>query len=154
MRRLLLVLLMLTMSAQWTWAAVASACQHESGPAAQHIGHHAHVHEGRQAGQADALPAASGDTGDASDISDTGDASDTSDISDISDTGDARSATKTLFLLDADCAGCHAGGAALLPPLAAQPLAVLQERGFTPYRRFITQGLPERLIRPPHLRLA
>ncbi|RZU00906.1 hypothetical protein [Rivibacter subsaxonicus] len=61
MRRLLIIFLMLLLPTQWTWAAVASACQHETGVAAQHVGHHEHVHE--QAGpDADQdLTAAAGD---------------------------------------------------------------------------------------------
>lgn len=51
MRRLLIIFLMLLLPAQWTWAAVASACQHETGIAAQHVGHHEHVH---QPGEAEA----------------------------------------------------------------------------------------------------
>jgi hypothetical protein len=44
-RRLLIIFLMLLLPAQWTWAAVASACQHETGVAAQHVGHHEHEHQ-------------------------------------------------------------------------------------------------------------
>lgn len=50
----------------------------------------------------------------------------------------------------ADCASCHAVVPALvtqpsaLPPVQRPPLA------FTPYRRSVTVGIPERLIRPPH----
>ena len=44
MRRLVLLFLMLVLPLQWSWAAVASVCQHETGSAAQHLGHHAHEH--------------------------------------------------------------------------------------------------------------
>ena len=58
MRRLILVFLMCLLPLQWSWAAAASVCAHESGNA--HFGHHEHRH------QADATDAAedSHDTGD------------------------------------------------------------------------------------------
>lgn len=122
MRRLLLVLLMLIMSAQWTWAAAASLCLHEVGGGAQHFGHHLdHEHGQRQAAAPDEAKQAAAEQGD---------------------------------LHDADCATCHAGAAGLLPlaePLAPEPLLSM---GRTPYRRSVILGLPERLIRPPHSRLA
>jgi len=44
MRRLVLVFLLLCFPLQISWAAVSSYCQHEQGVAAQHFGHHEHVH--------------------------------------------------------------------------------------------------------------
>lgn len=45
MKRLIAVLLALLLPLQLSWAAVGEYCQHESSPqAAQHFGHHAHVH--------------------------------------------------------------------------------------------------------------
>lgn len=50
-----------------------------------------------------------------------------------------------------DCVGCHGGLCAALPPWpAALPAAVPAGAHATPYQRSITDGLPERLIRPPH----
>lgn len=49
MRRIVLICLLLMLPTQWTWAAVASACRHESGTAARHLGHHAHEHGHEQA---------------------------------------------------------------------------------------------------------
>ena len=44
MRRLVLLFLILILPLQWSWAAVASVCLHETGSAAQHLGHHDHEH--------------------------------------------------------------------------------------------------------------
>lgn len=49
MRRMLLIFLMCLLPFQWSWAAAASACEHESHQAS-HFGHHEHEH--RDAGQA------------------------------------------------------------------------------------------------------
>ena len=46
MKRLLAILLALLLPLQLSWAAVGEYCQHESSPkAAQHFGHHSHVHK-------------------------------------------------------------------------------------------------------------
>lgn len=45
MRRWLAILLLLVLPHQFTWAALGAYCQHESGAAAQHVGHHAHQHQ-------------------------------------------------------------------------------------------------------------
>ncbi|ODU57073.1 MAG: hypothetical protein ABT02_18465 [Comamonadaceae bacterium SCN 68-20] len=45
MRRLVLICMMLLLPIQWTWAAAAAYCAHESSAAARHIGHHEHVHK-------------------------------------------------------------------------------------------------------------
>ncbi len=45
MRRWFLIFLVVLLPMQLSWAAVASYCQHESGAAAQHIGHHEHQHD-------------------------------------------------------------------------------------------------------------
>ena len=42
MRRFVLLFLMLILPLQWSWAAVASVCRHETGSAAQYLGHHDH----------------------------------------------------------------------------------------------------------------
>jgi len=49
MKRWLLILLMWVLPLQLSFAAVAPYCAHEEGAAAQHFGHHSHVHlEGQQ----------------------------------------------------------------------------------------------------------
>jgi hypothetical protein len=45
MRKLLALLLISLLSLQASWAAAASYCRHEQGPAAKHFGHHEHQHE-------------------------------------------------------------------------------------------------------------
>lgn len=45
MKRLLLLLLIFCFPLQASWAAVAVFCQHESGQASQHFGHHPHQHQ-------------------------------------------------------------------------------------------------------------
>lgn len=44
-RRLLLIAMMCLLPLQLSWAAVARICLHESGGAAQHLGHHEHEHD-------------------------------------------------------------------------------------------------------------
>lgn len=44
MRRWLAVLLLVLLPLQFTWAAAAAYCQHETGAAAKHFGHHDHKH--------------------------------------------------------------------------------------------------------------
>jgi hypothetical protein len=53
MRRWLLVLLLVLLPLQFSWAAVAIYCGHETGVAADHVGHHNHAphdHGGKAAG--------------------------------------------------------------------------------------------------------
>ena len=45
MRRCLSILLLMFMPFQFSWAAVGTYCEHESGTRAQHFGHHEHKHE-------------------------------------------------------------------------------------------------------------
>ena len=45
MRRWLSILLLVFMPFQFSWAAVATYCEHESGTRAKHIGHHEHKHQ-------------------------------------------------------------------------------------------------------------
>ena len=45
MRRWLAVLLLTLLPLQLSWAAVSGYCQHETGAAAQHFGHHDHQHQ-------------------------------------------------------------------------------------------------------------
>ena len=44
MRRWLAILLLALLPFQFSWAAMATYCGHESGQAAQHLGHHEHQH--------------------------------------------------------------------------------------------------------------
>lgn len=41
MKRYVLIFLLMLLPFQFSWATVASYCQHESDPVAQHLGHHA-----------------------------------------------------------------------------------------------------------------
>jgi hypothetical protein len=45
MRRLLVLLVTFILPLQLAWGAVTSYCQHETGPASHHFGHHEHVHK-------------------------------------------------------------------------------------------------------------
>ena len=45
MRKWLAIFLLVFMPLQLSWAAVASYCQHETGAAAKHVGHHDHQHK-------------------------------------------------------------------------------------------------------------
>jgi hypothetical protein len=44
LRRIFLILMMCAIPFQITWAMAGAYCEHESGKAAQHFGHHDHVH--------------------------------------------------------------------------------------------------------------
>ena len=45
MRSFFMIFLLVLMPLQLSWAAMASYCQHESGAAAKHFGHHEHQHK-------------------------------------------------------------------------------------------------------------
>jgi len=45
MRRRIAILLLMLLPFQFCWSAAAAYCQHESGAAAAHVGHHSHVHK-------------------------------------------------------------------------------------------------------------
>jgi hypothetical protein len=53
MRRWLVLLLLVLLPLQFSWAAVASYCVHENGAAADHLGHHDHVSDHQGVGVAD-----------------------------------------------------------------------------------------------------
>lgn len=53
MRRWLSILLLALLPLQLSWAAVSGYCQHETGAAAQHFGHHEHQHQANAKVQAD-----------------------------------------------------------------------------------------------------
>ena len=59
MRRCLSILLLVFMPFQFSWAAVGTYCEHESGTRAQHFGHHEHKHEHKHQQAADASGEAS-----------------------------------------------------------------------------------------------
>lgn len=46
MRRWLSILFLVMLPFQFSWAAAASYCQHETGKLASHFGHHEHKHQG------------------------------------------------------------------------------------------------------------
>lgn len=54
MRRWLAIFLLVFLPLQASWAAVTGYCQHESGAAAQHFGHHEHKHHSDDGGSTDA----------------------------------------------------------------------------------------------------
>lgn len=119
MRRLLLLLLAVIMSTQWTWAAAASVCLHEQGQGAPHFGHHSHRHASSAATATSELAAPM---------------------------GDAEAGVSTF---DADCAACHGGLSAVATEVPAIEPVSAPMVGDTPYIRAVTHGLPERHSRPP-----
>lgn len=52
--------------------------------------------------------------------------------------------------IDVDCPSCHVAAPALLMPRLEALPPPPAEFTATPYRRTVTAGLPEQLIRPPH----
>jgi len=44
-RKTLVLIFMLLLPLQTVWSALGSYCQHETGAAANHVGHHSHVHK-------------------------------------------------------------------------------------------------------------
>ncbi|MGE4049723.1 MAG: cation efflux protein, CzcI family [Piscinibacter sp.] len=56
MRRWLAILMLALLPLQFSWAAVAAYCGHESGEAAQHLGHHEHKHAGLSGTDQDSSP--------------------------------------------------------------------------------------------------
>lgn len=123
MQRIVLVFLLLLLPVQWTWAAAASICRHESSIHANHFGHHEHRHD-HQPGVIASVDAPD-------------------DTQQQSDSG-----------VHADCATCHAAVPGLMMQSATVVSEPLPPLAFTPYQRSVTTGVPERLIRPPHIRLA
>ena len=53
LRRWLSILLLIWLPLQFSWAAAASQCRHEEGQAAQHLGHHLHLHKKAPADEPD-----------------------------------------------------------------------------------------------------
>jgi len=56
MRRWPIILLLALLPLQLSWAAVSVYCQHESGAAAQHFGHHEHQHHADETPKDDSGP--------------------------------------------------------------------------------------------------
>jgi hypothetical protein len=83
MRRLLSILLLVLLPLQFSWAAVAPYCGHEAAPEVQHVGHHAHEHHA----DVPAVPVAQAEV------------------------GEQAAAEATPWMVDLDCAQCHANGA-------------------------------------------
>jgi len=123
MQRIVLVLLLMLLPVQWTWAAAASICTHETSLHANHFGHHEHRHDHR--------------TG----------------LTSLSDPADGAQ-VQSESGVHVDCATCHAAVPGLMMPPAVALGVHSPLLAFTPYQRSVTTGVPERLIRPPHLRLA
>lgn len=48
MRRLLIIFMLFLLPLQVSWGAIATYCKHETGAAAQHIGHHEHQHHAQE----------------------------------------------------------------------------------------------------------
>lgn len=118
MRRWLSILLLITLTVQWTWAAAAVYCQHETGPNAGHIGHHQHEHK-----------AAAADTDDAKTASQ-----------------DAAKVAKLLG--DNDCGYCHLNAAKPLQAQAFAPMPVSKPASFDFAVTPLQSRYPERLERP------
>jgi hypothetical protein len=60
MRRWFAILVLALLPLQFSWAAVAAYCGHETGPHAQHLGHHEHQHLGPASVDTDGAPADQG----------------------------------------------------------------------------------------------
>ncbi len=56
MRRWLVILILTLLPLQFSWAAVAVYCGHETGEAAQHFGHHEHQHTDHSKANQDDVP--------------------------------------------------------------------------------------------------
>lgn len=60
MRRLFAILLLTLLPLQFSWAAVAGYCGHETGTQTRHLGHHEHQHAEADGAAHDAAPAEQG----------------------------------------------------------------------------------------------
>ncbi|WP_082367864.1 hypothetical protein [Piscinibacter sakaiensis] len=66
MRRWLAILLLVLLPTQMSWAAVADYCAHETGAAADHVGHHDHTDHGHAPATVDVSDQSGADEGAAS----------------------------------------------------------------------------------------
>ena len=128
MRSFVLFVLLAIFPLQWSWAAVASVCQHEADRAAQHWGHHDHGHAGAES------PSKSNSADKVADPS--------------SDGG----VLKLKASFDTDCHG-H-GFTALMGSNLVSPTFWSGGPGSSVYRCQIPEGSPDRLLRPPSSHLA
>jgi hypothetical protein len=125
-RRILAIVLLALLPFQFTWAAVASYCGHETQAAVEHFGHHEHEHHADLGG--DAEPDA-----------------------DLAANADVQG-DKAPGAMDLDCGHCHGTCSAMLtlpsalPCLlsAAHPSAILEEAegAYAPTRPERPQWLP------------
>ncbi len=127
MRRLVLIVLLLILPLQWSWATVASACRHETGSAAQHLGHHAHEHDHDQ-GLVDGHGHA--ELNSALELTTAGDDAAGPDI-------------------HTDCATCHGNSVVDLINLPAPHPTAASKSAFDAYDRLVLDHIPQRLLRPP-----
>lgn len=137
MRRFILSLLLVLLPLQFSWAAAAAYCGHETGAAAQHFGHHDHRHAGAP-GEVSKQDTAKQDAAE----------------QDAAKQGASKdSLSKVGNLHDADCGMCHFGCGMLVPnvlkvaDVEAQPVRFAEP---VEHDSHIPQ-LPER---PDRLRLA
>lgn len=136
MRRFLVIVLLALLPLQFTWAAVASYCGHESQASAAHFGHHDHDHAGSAKASSEAKSAADQST----------DASSAPDKTGVAKDGKAPGA------MDLDCGHCH-GTCSMMSTVpmglpgalsTAPPMASLDEVGgaHAPTRPERPQWLP------------
>ncbi|MET3133552.1 cytochrome c553 [Oxalobacteraceae bacterium GrIS 1.11] len=57
MKKFFLILLMIVLPLQMSWAAASAYCQHEEGQSARHLGHHSHQHQAKAEAKAEQPPA-------------------------------------------------------------------------------------------------
>ena len=57
MKKFFLILLLLVLPLQMSWAAASAYCQHEEGRGARHLGHHGHEHKNNTQAKAEQPPA-------------------------------------------------------------------------------------------------
>jgi hypothetical protein len=125
MRRCVLVLMLVLLPLQWSWAAVGSVCAHE--PDGQHFGHHLHQH----AGEADAH------------VDDEGGESPAGGAGDGASLG-----------AHPDCHSCHGLGLGALGGPTESALGWTVNRQLFFYRHHLPDPPVEGLLRPPVIPVA
>ncbi len=124
MRKLLIFIFLIVLPLQWTTAAVAAYCLHETdSPAQQHLGHHAHEHHASVA-QAD------------------------------SDPGNSDPDASPDASFDSDCPSCHTHFIQALIDADRPMLPASQDGEVMTYRVFLPTPPPDSLFRPPLADLA
>lgn len=128
MHRWLAILLLALLPLQFSWAAVAAYCGHESGAASRHLGHHEHQHAGAAgAGQLAGPDAAL--------------------VLDAPDAADPAAQGDSPAGLDFDCGHCHSSCAAMPAPvddLASPAPGLRPVNTAAPGLRSLSQRPPER----------